>query len=356
MQKIQFYLVPNKITVTTDRTGFTTEFRKVYQRKLKIYKGIDNTVQLDVRNSEQRKQNVVGYTAEVTFFDAEHKELFSVTGTPIENQPGQIIVTIPEATIATVDPQQLMMAAKLLDSNDVPSMLYVDGNFELFGSVDLLNGYNSQFGGDIEEVTIFNYQYDSKEYVSEIAKFGNKINDDHSEDPENREITVAFTGAYQGIIQVEVTRDKSTAFGTTWTKLAAWDVVATPTRTYTGDYRFIRFRYGGDNRTGTGSGARFTVVRDGGEYIGVTVPLRGQNYSVGDQLVIPGSMLGGDDIANDLTITLLGINVSPPGAVNSTMISWAGQAVDGQAIYPSIAAQGDTLASTNPVDKIIIRN
>jgi hypothetical protein len=356
MQKIQFYLVPNRMVVTTDRVGFNTEYRQVYQRKLKLYKGINNTIQLDIRNSEQRKADVIGYTADILFFDTDRKKLFEVSGTPITSQPGQISITVEQTTLDTIDPQNLLMAARLTKTvgpttTELP--LYIDGQFELVGHVQLLDGYNEKLDDLLEELTTFNYEYDSKEYVSEIGRFGTSMNDDHASSP--RSITVEFDGTFEGIMLVEATKDMSTAFGTTWERLADWDVVATPSKDYTGDYRFIRFRFGGDNRTGSGSGARFTVVKNGGVYTSVTTVLRGQNYSVGDELTIMGSFLGGDDGVNDLVITVAGINVSPPGAINTTQLSWTGTPTAGFEIFESVSPDGLAISS-KPVDKIIIRN
>jgi recombinational DNA repair protein RecT len=76
MQLVPRYLVNDRIIVVSNDAGFVTEFRPVYSRTIKVYKGIDNTIQLDVRNSEQRKQTVVGQTAVIKFFDADQKNLF----------------------------------------------------------------------------------------------------------------------------------------------------------------------------------------------------------------------------------------------------------------------------------------
>lgn len=355
MQKIQFYLVPNIVKVTTDRVGFSTEFRQVYQRKLKLYKGIDNAIQLDVRNSEQRRQDVVGFTADVMFFDADHKKLFQVTATPIVSQPGQLSMTVPATVLANVSPQQLMMAARLVDSNDLERALYIDGQFELFGSVEILDGYNEKLAPNtgIEDLTIFNYEFDSKEYVSEIGTFGTAINDDIGT---ARTITVASTGNYQGDIVVEATRDKSTAFGTQWTNIGVWNVGTDATKSFTGDWRFVRFRIARERGTrGAGLGARFTVIKTNGVYTDLVVTLRGQNYLIGDILTIPGSQLEGVDGVNDITVTVTGLinGVSSQGNVDG--FTWTGVGTAGTAVYESIGTDPVTRPA-NPVDKITIRN
>lgn len=354
MQKIQFYLVPNKIIVTTDRVGFNTEFRQVYQRKLKLYKGTDNAIQIEVRNSEQRKQNVIGYTADVMFFDVNHKKLFEVTATAITSQPGQLSMTIPATTLAPIDPQQLLMAARLVDGDDDTTPLYIDGQFELFGSVEVLNGYNELLAPDsiIEELTVFNYEFDRKEYVSEIGSFGTTSNDDPGA---VRTITVSYEGNYQGGIIVEATRDKSTANSTSWTNIGVWDTSVDTTKELTGNWRFIRFRIFRNRGSGAGSGARFTVTKTNGVYTVVTPVLRGQNYLVGDTVTILGSFLGGVNGLNDITVTITGVINGVTTEGNIDTVSFTGTGTSGSSVYESIGTD-PVGRPANPVDKIIIRN
>lgn len=355
MQKIQVYLVPNRIKVTTDVTGFATEFRQVYQRKLKLYKGIDNAIEFDVRDSDQRKQNVVGYSIIIKFFDDSHKNLFSVQGSPVLGKPGIMTATITAEDIDLIDPQMLKMAAYLRNDSE-ERLLYSDSQFDLFGKVEILNGYNEigQPGDVIEELTVFNYEADSKEYVSEIGTFGSVINNDYSTHP-TRSVTFEFEGVYNGIIAVEATRDKSTAFGTNWETIGSWDTDIDSTKTFTGDYRFVRFRVNRDRELGAGSGARFTVTKTANTYSAVLVTLRGQNYLVGDELTIKGSQLGGVDSINDLTITVVTTINGMTTQGNVGTFTWSGIASNGSEIYESIATE-PVGRPPNPIDKIIIRN
>ena len=55
MQKISTYLYPNRIELLADLAGFTTEYTNVYQRTLKIYNGIDNTLEFDMKNADQKR-------------------------------------------------------------------------------------------------------------------------------------------------------------------------------------------------------------------------------------------------------------------------------------------------------------
>jgi hypothetical protein len=260
MQKIQFYLVPNRITVTTDVAGYNTEFRQVYQRQIKLYKGIDNTIELDIRNSDQRKTAVAGYTAELQFFDSEHKVLFTATGTTIG--VGLMSVTVLAETIVNLQPQMLKVAAKLVSSsNQLP--LYTDSQFGVLGSVEVLNGYNQLRSDIIDEARVFNFEYDKLTFTSEIMTFGSELNEDYNA-PELKAINVYFFpkngDAFSGEVVIEATNDKSTAFGSKWTTVSTYSIpevydAEIEYATVIGNYRYIRivypkFRPDGTTRTG----------------------------------------------------------------------------------------------------------
>lgn len=245
MQKIQFYLVPNRITVTTDMAGFTTEFRQVYQRTIKLYKGIDNTIEIEVRDADQRRQDVVGKTITAKFFDADRRSLFEVTGEAILSKPGLMSLVVTANTIESIDPQHLTMAASLSDN----SILYSDSQFGLGATVELLNGYN-EAPDFTDELNVFNYEFDANAYFSDIGQFGRQINEDYATAP-TRSITIEIypQDGFNGDVIAYVTNQKSLAVGNKWKQVAAFTVDAsahiptTNTFTITGDYRYVRFKY-----------------------------------------------------------------------------------------------------------------
>ena len=63
MQKASSYLYPNRIQVHTNVTSTSIqEWRIVYQRNIKIYKGLTNIIEFDVKNAEQKRIYISGYT------------------------------------------------------------------------------------------------------------------------------------------------------------------------------------------------------------------------------------------------------------------------------------------------------
>lgn len=253
MQKIQFYLVPNRITVTTDMAGFTTEFRQVYTRTIKLYKGIDNTIEFEIRNSDQRKQDVGGATITAMFFDFDRKKLFEVAGTMAQDSAGNypvgtMSVVVPAATIAKIDPQQLVVAVKMTKGiTDYP--LYADSQFGLAATCDLLDGYNAA-PDFTDQLNVFNYEFDANAYFSEIGQFGTRINEDYAEAP-TRSITAEIypKAGFNGDVMIYATADKSNAGDVRWTLVdtvsvnaSIWDPVDDAV-VVSGAYNYVRFKY-----------------------------------------------------------------------------------------------------------------
>jgi hypothetical protein len=253
MQKIQFYLVPNRITVTTDMAGFTTEFRQVYTRTIKLYKGIDNTIEFEIRNSDQRRQDVGGATITAMFFDYDRKKLFEVAGEMAQDMSGAYLVgtmsvVIPAETIANIDPQQLGVAVKMT-KNSVDYTLYADSQFGLVATCDLLNGYNAA-PDFTDQLNVFNYEFDANAYFSEIGEFGTRINEDYNIAP-TRSITCEIypkTG-FNGNVLIYATADKSNAGDVKWTLVdtvainaSAWDPIDDAV-VVSGKYNYVRFKY-----------------------------------------------------------------------------------------------------------------
>jgi hypothetical protein len=83
---------------------------------------------------------------------------------------------------------------------------------------------------------------------------------------------------------------------------------------------------GGTNLSGFGSGATFNVTASSGSY-NVTIASAGHDYVVGDQIKILGSLIGGVDVTNDLTITVATVsNTAYAGGTASFSVTAAGQA------------------------------
>jgi hypothetical protein len=94
MQKISSYLYPNRIELLIDLAGSTVEFTSVYQRNVKLYNGIDNTIEFDIKNADQKRVDLTTLSIiELNIMDASGNSLpnspYAIT--PILEKKGILI-------------------------------------------------------------------------------------------------------------------------------------------------------------------------------------------------------------------------------------------------------------------------
>jgi hypothetical protein len=148
MQKISSYLYPNRISILADLDGYSVEFTSVYQRNVKLYNGIDNTIEFDIKNADQKRIDLsVLNRLELNIMDASGTALinspYQLTQvmSPLDGSPktGIAKVTIPQEDLETLSPQFLkysVSAIKASDGSDV--LLYADTKFGAVGTIELI--------------------------------------------------------------------------------------------------------------------------------------------------------------------------------------------------------------------------
>jgi hypothetical protein len=140
MQKISSYLYPNRIELLIDLAGFTVEFTSVYQRNVKIYNGIDNTIEFDIKNADQKR-------IDLTTLSIIELNIMDASGTALPNSPyrvepivgkkGIATVTIPQDDLVQLSPQFLKYSVSTI-KNGKDVMLYADTRFGAVGTIELI--------------------------------------------------------------------------------------------------------------------------------------------------------------------------------------------------------------------------
>lgn len=143
MQKISSYLYPNRVQLLADLASGTyppTEYKNVYQRNVKIYNGIDNTIEFDIKNADQKRIDLTTLTQlEMNVMDAAGNELpnspYSLAINP--SLKGIATVIIPGDDLADLAPQFLRYSVTGLN-NGAPLLLYADDKFGAVGTIELV--------------------------------------------------------------------------------------------------------------------------------------------------------------------------------------------------------------------------
>ena len=172
MQKIQSYLYPNRVILIADLAGFTVENTIVYAKTVKIYQGVDNVIQFDIQNADQKRLDLINsplvHDISMNVMDMSGKALpnspYDVT--PSTTVTGIGIVTIPEADLASVDSQNLKYSVTATDTNGNTIPLYCDSRFSAVGTIQVV--------GHATPISRPSITYDR--FQGEINYMGNVIN------------------------------------------------------------------------------------------------------------------------------------------------------------------------------------
>jgi len=152
MQKISSYLYPNRITLIADLAGFTTEYTIVYQRTVKIYNGIDNTLEFDIKNADQKRIDLATLTQiELNIMDMAGNSLpsspYSITPLNQTVSKGLASVTIPQEDLTELSSQHLTYSVSAL-KNGADVLLYADSRFGAIGKIELVGDAMPTFRDD----------------------------------------------------------------------------------------------------------------------------------------------------------------------------------------------------------------
>ena len=130
--QIQCYLYSNTVVVQIwDQSIFSPRNRVVYSRPIIVYQGIDNPLQIVVKNQDQKAVDLSGYTVQIDIQDPVNKltaYTFPVTFTDITK--GQGTVTLDKDTVNSLDQRIYKLTMRTInDDNASEKPLYIDDNF-----------------------------------------------------------------------------------------------------------------------------------------------------------------------------------------------------------------------------------
>src|SRR6056300_757191 len=112
MQLVTRYLATNQSVVVTDGFAGNVEYRKVYQKNIKVSKGIDNVITFEIKNSDHKPVSILNtYIPYVEVFTEDKVMLKRYTGTIKEtstpNYKGQFTINIADGDTLNVDGQYM---------------------------------------------------------------------------------------------------------------------------------------------------------------------------------------------------------------------------------------------------------
>ena len=273
MQFNPVYLYSNKLDVfTSPSDSWSTErYRKVYNRNLKIFRGVDNRVDIQVRNADQKASNIVGSTLVFNLVSKSTKNLvLKKDFLDMDLSTGKVTITLTEEELLDLDNgfytysiikevRTSVDGTAYVSGNDykVTSKLplYVDSQYDTVGTMEI----SGDVYGDVAPslvVNTFSYtnpftQGDTtpKWFDSEIIDARPKIN---TGDPTH---TFQFYSTnYLGTVTIQGSLDDqgATPREKKWINIDTVDLSTTKYKNIVGKYNWFRIKHVPDTlNTGT---------------------------------------------------------------------------------------------------------
>ena len=268
MQFNPVYLYVNKLDVfTTPTDTWSTErYRRVYNRNLKIFRGVDNRIDIQVRNNDQKASNIVGSTLVFNLVSQDTKHLvLQKDFTAMDLATGKVTVILTAEELLDLDVgfynySIIKEVRTTVDSTDytVTSKmpLYMDSQYDTVGTLEITGDVYGDVSTSVN-VSTFNYTNPFTQgavepfpfYTSEI------IDARPNTSPAYPIHTFQFyTTNYTGTVEIQASLDAqgATPRETKWATVATVDLLTQQYKNVTGKYNWFRVKHiPALNNTGT---------------------------------------------------------------------------------------------------------
>lgn len=162
------YILPNQIDVYIHTEGTLRRYEKVYERTIRLYKEVDNTFTLVVRNQDQKAQFVDGTTTVLQISDSDNNLKITKVGTIIDDgsstsTKGQIKFTITESDMLDLKTGYYHGAIKHTDASDTTQIVYADTRYDAGIRFEVIEG---PFPELVDSVEINSFTLYDDEWIS----------------------------------------------------------------------------------------------------------------------------------------------------------------------------------------------
>ena len=249
MQLIPRYLVNDRIQVITNEVGFSVEYRPVYSRTLKVYRGIENNIQFRLLNADQKPVTVSNTPVFVAFDDENNliieRECTVTDDGSTTNVKGMFNVTITENDLLNIKQQYLHYNIYL--DGDTKQLTYASRNFE---SAGIIYVSGNAFPGPKSSTTV-NTFYQVSDYWTAGSNDSDKITAQPGINGNEALHTLAvYNSSYVGAVEVQATLDNQITGQNNWATVGTVTLTGAETEpvplNLNGVYSYIRFKFAAD--------------------------------------------------------------------------------------------------------------
>jgi hypothetical protein len=252
------YLYPNKIEVFTNSlvSSQPERYHKVYNRNLKVYRGVDNRIEVRVKNGDQRSSNI-GETALVfTMVVADTQRLVLVKDCVVrDSTQGIAYVDLSREDLLKLEEGSYRYNLTLEYREAVTedeyrvtkkSPLYVDSQFGAISNIDVVNDVNGHVSSslEIDEFSFTNPftlgEQNNPFFISSIVDAKPKTST-----PKSVHTFQFYFDNFQGTVEIQGSLEPQGATPNEWTVIKSFEYTGTGTdyENVIGKYNWFRIKY-----------------------------------------------------------------------------------------------------------------
>ena len=144
MQTVSRYLLNNLVIVGI--TGYHGRNPVVYDRRIKLYKGVSNPISFTFKNEDQKAQDITAKTFEFNLIDSETKQSVVTRNLTILDDgstittKGTASVTVTEGDLLTLDAKFYNYAIREVAADNTRTVTFADSFYNAAGTVEVLDG------------------------------------------------------------------------------------------------------------------------------------------------------------------------------------------------------------------------
>ena len=249
MQTVSRYLLNNVVIVYT--SGYHGRNSTVYDRRLKLYKGVSNPLTFTFKNEDQKAQDITAKTYEFNLIDSETKKSVVTRNLTILDdgstitKKGTASVTITEGDLLTLDAKFYNYAIREVAADNSRTVTFADTAYNAAGTVEVLDGAYPDVI-DSEAINSFTNTIGPLTYTSSAIDANPGINNNVA-----LHTIAVYTKSFSGSLRIqgtmETTPGNSDYFDVTATDqsspIAFADSTGVTYYNFTGVYQNVRFSW-----------------------------------------------------------------------------------------------------------------
>ena len=245
MQTVSRYLLSNVVIVYIN--GYHGRNSKVYDRQLKLYKGVSNPITFTFKNEDQKSQFVDSRTFEFNLIDTETnrsvltRNLTIVDDGSSTSTKGQASVTLTEGDLLQLDAKFYNYSVREVATDGSRTVTFADTAYNSAGTAEVLAGGYPQFR---ESESIVNFTRSVLTSTSSAIEARPGINNNSA-----LHTIAVYPVNFAGTLTIQGTMVTTAPTDSDYFEISTNTITAADTIAYynfTGVLQYVRFRWTND--------------------------------------------------------------------------------------------------------------